>query len=46
MKKIRQRAKYLTELDPRYIPLGQKLAELAAGFQEKAILNLIEQYLN
>ena len=44
MKKIRQRAKYLEQLDPRYTPLAQKLQELAQGFQEKAILNLIEQY--
>ncbi len=45
MKKIRERAKYLELLDCKYIPLAQKLDELAQGFQEKAIVNLIEQYL-
>ena len=45
MKKIRQRAIYLTELDEQYGPLAAKLQELAQGFQEKAIVNLIEQYL-
>ena len=45
MKKIRQRAKYIRELDRKYAPLAQKLEELALGYQEKAIVNLIEQYL-
>ncbi len=45
MKKIRQRAIYLTELDEQYGPLAAKLQELAQRFQEKAIVNLIEQYL-
>ncbi|MGD1920971.1 MAG: ATP-binding protein [Pleurocapsa sp.] len=45
MKKIRERAKYLELLDCKYIPLAQKLDELAQGFQEKAIVYLIEQYL-
>ena len=45
MKKIRERAIYLEELDEQYAPLAAKLKDLAGGFQEKAIANLIEQYL-
>ena len=45
MKKIRERAIYLEELDEQYAPLAAKLQELAQGFQEKAIVHLIEQYL-
>ncbi len=46
MKKIRDRAIHLEELDEKYVPIATKLKNLAQGFQEKAILNLIEQYLN
>ena len=45
MKKIRERAIYLEELDEQYAPLAAKLQELAQGFQEKVIVNLIEQYI-
>ena len=45
MKKIRERAFYLAELDHKYLPFANKLKDLAQGFQEKAIVNLIEQYL-
>ncbi|MEM7758051.1 MAG: PAS domain S-box protein [Cyanobacteria bacterium P01_A01_bin.40] len=45
MKKIRQRAKYLKSLDQKYALLADKLDQLAQGFQEKAIVNLIEQYI-
>ena len=45
MKKIRERAFYLEELDQKYLPFANKLRDLAQGFQEKAIVNLIEQYL-
>ncbi|MDJ0903107.1 MAG: ATP-binding protein [Xenococcus sp. MO_188.B8] len=45
MKKIRERAIYLEELDEQYAPLAAKLKDLAQGFQEKAIVNLVEQYL-
>ncbi len=45
MKKIRERAIYLEELDEQYIPLAAKLKDLTQGFQEKAIINLIKQYL-
>ena len=45
MKKIRERAIYLEQLGEEYAPLAAKLQELAQGFQEKAIVNLIKQYL-
>ncbi len=45
MKKIRERAFYLEELDQQYLPFANRLKDLAQGFQEKAIVNLIEQYL-
>ena len=45
MKKIRERAIYLQELDEQYLPFTAKIQDLAQSFQEKAIVNLIEQYL-
>ena len=45
MRQIRERALYLQEMDSLYAPLAIKLQELAQGFQEKAIVHLIEQYL-
>ena len=45
MKKIRQRAQHLEELDRKYIPFANKLKELAQGFQEKAILALVEAHM-
>jgi hypothetical protein len=45
MKKIKERAKYIRSLDDKYVPFAQKIQELAQEFQEKAIVNLIEQYL-
>ncbi|AOY79647.2 AAA family ATPase [Moorena producens JHB] len=45
MRKIRQRANYLEELDTKYIPFGKKLKDLAEGFQEQKILALVEKYL-
>lgn len=45
MRKIRTQASYLEELDEQYAPLAAKLKDLANGFQEKAIVNLIEQCL-
>jgi|GEM_PF-3752120 len=45
MKKIKQQAIYLQELDAKYSPLATKLQNLANGFQEKAIVDLIEQCL-
>ena len=45
MKKIRERAAHLEEIDEQYAPLAAKLKNLALGFQEKAIIGLIEQHL-
>ncbi|NEO96011.1 MAG: response regulator, partial [Moorea sp. SIO3G5] len=45
MRKIRQRATYLEELDTKYIPFAKKLKDLAEGFQEQKILALVEKYL-
>ena len=45
MKKIRERAIYLQEIDDKYLAFTNKLQELAQEFQEKAIVNLVEQYL-
>ena len=46
MKKIRERAIYLEELDEQYAPLSAKLKDLSQSFQEKAIISLIEQHLS
>jgi CheY-like chemotaxis protein len=46
MTKIRQQASHLEKLDEKYIPFAEKITELAQGFQEKAIINLIEKYLD
>lgn len=46
MKKIHERAIYLGKLDEQYAPLANKLRDLAQSFQEKAIVNLIKQYLS
>ncbi|WP_413165222.1 ATP-binding protein [Capilliphycus salinus ALCB114379] len=45
MKKIQQQATYLEQLDPKYTPFAKKINQLAKGFQEKAIISLIEKYL-
>lgn len=46
MKKIRQWAIALEELDVQYHPFASQLKQLSQGFQEKAIVNLVEQYLS
>ncbi len=46
MKKIRQWAIALEELDAQYKPFADRLKELSQNFQEKAIVNLVEQYLH
>jgi CheY-like chemotaxis protein len=46
MRKIRERAIYLEAQDDRYIPFASKLKDLAQGFQEKAIVALIEKHLH
>ncbi|MEB3283583.1 MAG: ATP-binding protein [Lyngbya sp.] len=45
MKKIRQQATYLEQLDPKYAPFARQINELAKEFKEKAIISLIEKYL-
>ncbi len=45
MKKIKERAIYLAELNEEYVPLADKLQDLAQNFQEKAIVHLLEQLL-
>ena len=45
MKKIRERAVYLEQLDSQYAPLAAELKDLARSFQEKEIVNLVKQYL-
>jgi signal transduction histidine kinase/DNA-binding NarL/FixJ family response regulator len=45
MKKIRERADYLAELDGKYLPFARKIQNLAQKFQEKAIVKLIEEFL-
>ena len=46
MKKIRQWAIALEELDIQYQPFAEKLKQLSQNFQEKAIVNLVEKYLH
>ena len=45
MKKIRDRAVYLEELDAKYIPFAERIKDLARGFKEKAIVALVQQHL-
>jgi signal transduction histidine kinase/DNA-binding NarL/FixJ family response regulator len=45
MRKLRDRATYLEELDEKYLPFSHQLKDLAQGFQEKAIVALIEKHL-
>ena len=46
MRKIRQQASYLREIDEQYTAFADRLQLLALGFHEKEILSLVEQYLN
>jgi signal transduction histidine kinase/DNA-binding NarL/FixJ family response regulator len=45
MKSIHQHADRLVSLDARYGPFAEKLRSLAKDYQSKAILELVEQYL-
>ena len=45
MKKIRQQASYLREIDNQYTAFADRLQVLATGFHEKEILSLVEKYL-
>lgn len=46
MRKIREQADHLEELDPIYIPLANQLRYLTQGFKEKEIVHLIENFLS
>lgn len=46
MKRIREQANYLAELDAIYVPLANQLTYLAEGFKEKEIVTLIEKFLS
>ncbi|MDY7024154.1 MAG: hypothetical protein SWJ54_22865, partial [Cyanobacteriota bacterium] len=45
MRKIREKANFLEELDPKYTPFAQKLKTLAQEFRDEEIITWIEQYL-
>ena len=44
MRRIRDRATHLEELDKKYLPFVRKLRHLAKGFEREQILALIKQY--
>ncbi len=46
MQRINQHADHLASLDARYGPFAEKLRSLAKGYQSKAILELVKQYLD
>ena len=45
MRSIEQRAESLAEMDERYAPFAGQLEALAKGYQSKAILQFVEQFL-
>lgn len=45
MQDIMQRTTYLAELDERYRPFASQLRQLARSYQSKAILSLVQRYL-
>jgi len=46
MRDIIQHSEYLAELDAVYRPFAEQLRSLAQGYQSKAILDLVERYIN
>ncbi|MGR9012974.1 MAG: PAS domain S-box protein [Gammaproteobacteria bacterium] len=46
MRDIIRQVGHLEELDPRYSPFAAQLRALAQGYQSKAILDLVERYIN
>ena len=46
MRDIIRQAAHLEELDQRYRPFAEQLRALAQGYQSKAILDLVERYIN
>ena len=45
MQEILRWAGYVTKLDERYRPFANRLAQMAQDYRSKAILNLVEQYM-
>jgi hypothetical protein len=45
MKLIRERARYIESLGIQYVPFARKLKNLAQSFQERAIIELIKEYM-
>jgi len=46
MRDIITQADYLRGLDPRYRPFAEQLRGLAKGYQSKAVLDLVERYID
>ncbi len=42
---IRERVRYLEELDPKYSPFAKRLHELATALEDEQIVTLLEQYM-
>jgi CheY-like chemotaxis protein len=45
MRRIREQATYIEELDEKYIPFVRKLQKLVKGFEDEQIIALVEKYL-
>jgi CheY-like chemotaxis protein len=45
MRRIREQADHLEELDERYIPFARRLREFARRFDDKQIIELVQQYM-
>jgi hypothetical protein len=45
LRAIRERAAHIETLGEQYAPFARKLRELAKGFEERAILALVVQYM-
>lgn len=45
MRDIQERAEYVATLGAQYVPFAEKLGSLAENFEEKAILQMMENYL-
>jgi hypothetical protein len=46
MRAIRERAAHIETLGEQYVPIARKLRELAKSFEERAILTLVERYID
>ncbi len=44
MRQLTEHAKYIESLGEQYVPFARKLQSLAEGFQERAIMELVEKY--